>query len=186
MGVKITELPEATLPLTGSEPVEMVQGGDSVQVPASALMTSVRIGEVTQLPTGSAPTVKNSGSDRNVVIDFAFPAAPNGSASAKLLSSSFTVAPGQTRPVLIGSLTGSAIFYMIKLNVTATQYLFDAVITCAGTEIYRGEGLTGSNSDMFPFFVVGVGDLVLEIKNYTTAELHLEALVAVTDVVLAL
>lgn len=186
MGVKITELPDATLPLTGSEPVEMVQSGDSVQVPASALMTSVRIGSVTQLPMGSAPTVVNSGSDRNVVIDFAFPASPSGSSAAKLLSSSFTVDPGQTRPVLIGSLTGSAIIYMVKLNVIATQYLFDASISCGDQEIYRGEGLTGSNSDMFPFFVIGTGDLVLEIKNYTTVPLQLEALVAVTDVVLSL
>lgn len=186
MGVKITELPDGVLPLAGSEQMEMIQGDESVKIPASALITSVRLGSVTQTPAGSTPTVVNSGSERNIVLDFTFPASPTGSNTAKLLSSSFTVDPGQTRPVLLGALMGAGIFYMVKLTVTSTQYLFDAVITCGGAEIYRGEGLTGSSSDMFPFFVIGTGDLVLEIKNYTTAALQLEALVAVTDVVLAL
>lgn len=42
---KITELPAATLPLAGSEPTVVVQGGETRQVPSSAL--GVSYGQVT-------------------------------------------------------------------------------------------------------------------------------------------
>lgn len=50
---KITELPAATLPLAGTEPLEIVQGGVNVQAPASAFGASSGSFVDSEVPSGS-------------------------------------------------------------------------------------------------------------------------------------
>lgn len=97
----ISLLPAATLPLAGTEPFPLVQGGVTCRAPASALGTTISIGSTSTLAPGSAATVVNVGTVMAAILDFGIPAGVAGAAGAA--GAAATIAVGTTVTLAAGS-----------------------------------------------------------------------------------
>ena len=101
-GVKISNLPAATTPLAGTEPLAIVQGGVTVQVPASALGTASTPVVGILKGTGSAIVAAVAGTDY---------LAPGGAGSFTSLTASTTL--GVTG---VSTLTGGAVIEGVTIG----------------------------------------------------------------------
>lgn len=99
--VKISELPEAIVPLTGTELIPVVQSNITRKVAASALISAVNVGTTTTGAPGTNAAVVNSGVGLSVVLDFTIPRGATGATGST--GTAATIAAGTTTTGAAGS-----------------------------------------------------------------------------------
>lgn len=99
--VKISELPEAIVPLTGTELIPVVQSNITRKVAASALISAVNVGITTTGAPGTDAAVVNSGVGLSVVLDFTIPRGATGATGST--GTAATIAAGTTTTGAAGS-----------------------------------------------------------------------------------
>ena len=99
--VKISELPEAIVPLTGTELIPVVQSNITRKVAASALISAVNVGTTTTGAPGTDAEVVNSGVGLSVVLDFTIPRGATGATGST--GTAATIAAGTTTTGAAGS-----------------------------------------------------------------------------------
>ena len=116
--VKISELPEAIVPLTGTELLPVVQSNITRKVAASALIPVVDVGTTTTGLPGTDAEVVNSGVGLSVVLDFTIPqgvkgdtgATGTGTAAFINVGTTTTGAAGTPATVVNSGTTSNAVF----------------------------------------------------------------------------
>jgi hypothetical protein len=99
--VKISELPEAIVPLTGTELIPVVQSNITRKVAASALISAVNVGTTTTGLPGTDAEVVNSGVGLSVVLDFTIPRGATGATGST--GTAATITAGTATAVATGN-----------------------------------------------------------------------------------
>lgn len=168
--VKISELPEAIVPLTGTELLPVVQSNITRKVAASALIPAVDAGTTTTGLPGTNAAVVNSGVGLSVVLDFTIPrgdtgATGNTGAAATIAAGTTTTGAAGTLATVVNSGSSSAAVFnfTIPQGVQGIQGIQgntgDAATVAAGTTT---TGAAGSSA-----IVVNSGSSSAAVFDFT-------------------
>lgn len=142
---KITGLPAATLPLSGNEKAEIVQGGVNKQVDTSEFVSGY------QKLSYSETTITDA-----ATMDIA---AIKNALTTSSATRTFTI-----------SYTGDYILMKVILNAASSTFTFPATALCVSEGVASGDntcGLSGTSGDLYIIAIEKVGSLYfVACKNF--------------------
>ena len=141
-----------------SKLVSSRNGGDGIEAQAKASGPGggvsypsllVQVGDVTNLPTGSTPTVSNVGTGNTAVLNFGLPQGPagtNGTNGTNGLPNSLSIGTVTTGATPSASITGAAPTQTLNLTIPQAGLLSSAKTTLTGNGTLKTFSVSGLKS----------------------------------------
>ena len=131
----------------------------------------VTVGTLTNLPSGSTPTVTNTGANDTAVLNFGLPQGPAGTDGAAGPANTLSIGTVTAGPTATATITGTAPNQTLNLTLQESSLLSSAKSTLTGNGTLKTFTITGLKSSDPNHVIVSINGVVQEpTTDYTVSQ----------------